>query len=65
MTDKPSVYGTDTSKPNEKAGVEVGGGEKPAAATNKEAREEAEPGSADDDREPPAPEDPEEAQSPT
>lgn len=65
MNDEPSVYGTDTSKPKEKAGVEVGGGEKAAAATDAKARKEAEPGSADDDRKQPGPEDPEEAQSPT
>ncbi len=44
-----SVYGSDTSKPDEQAGVEVGGGDKAAAATDRKARKEAEPGGGDPD----------------
>lgn len=65
VTDKPSVYGTDTSEPDEKAGVEVGGGDKAAAATDRNAREKARPGKRDRGQDQAAPDDPEEAQSPT
>ncbi|GLK67035.1 hypothetical protein [Hansschlegelia plantiphila] len=34
-------YGTSISKPDEKAGVEVGGGDKAAAAHSEEARKES------------------------
>lgn len=66
--DKRSVYGTLESEPDDRAGVEVGGGDKAAAAVDRAAREEAEPG-----REPkkrrdgakPKPEGEEKARSPT
>jgi hypothetical protein len=51
-------YGTTISKPSQKAGVEVGGGDKAAAANSKRAKDE---GKADEAE----PEDPDEAQSPT
>ena len=45
MTKKQrSIYGFDTSEPEEKAGVEVGGGDKAAATTDRKARKEAKPG---------------------
>lgn len=61
-SDKRSTYGSDTSEPDEKAGVEVGGGDKAAAATDERARDEAHQGhGADSDLEPVAPEDPDDA----
>ena len=53
MTEKKGApYGTLESEPDEKAGVEVGGGDKAAAAVDRKAREEAEPGGSDDDGQP-------------
>lgn len=45
--DKRSIYGTHTSEPDEKAGVEVGGADKAAAANDKRAKDEARPGRQD------------------
>jgi hypothetical protein len=39
--DKKSPYGTSIAKPDAKAGVEVGGGDKAAAAIDPKARDEA------------------------
>jgi hypothetical protein len=62
--DKPP-YGTAVAKPDAKSGVEVGGGDKAAAAVNPKAREEATSGGSKPKMDEPNPEDPQEAKSPT
>ena len=66
MTDeKRSTYGTTIAKPDTKAGVEVGGGEKPAAMPRgRDAGSEPKPGSKSDsehERRPEGPHDPDQA----
>lgn len=62
--EKNPPYGTRIAHPDEKAGVEVGGGDKAAASQSERAREEGHPQRKSDDRAA-NPDDPEEAQSPT
>ena len=63
--EKRPPYGTAIAKPDRKAGVEVGGGEKPAAMPRDgDARSEPKPGSQSDsehERRPEGPHDPDQA----